>query len=174
MGGRGEGGAYDMPGTAHPLEYDMPHAAVLGPMPFQIGELLGVGGFGKVYRATHVETKQEVAIKMMLPNQDAQRVAQEVEVLRSCRSDFVVAYHGSCLTDGMLWIIMECCEGSLHDVMEATGKCLTERQISACCAASLDGLLFLHRRQIMHRALPALGPGTSGCPSHSSALIPGV
>jgi len=84
-------------------------------------------------------------------------MASEVEVLRTCRSSHVVSYHGAFRHEvsGCLWICMECCEGSVLDVMAATGKCMTERQGAAIAAAACDGLLFLHRRQIMHRDVKA-------------------
>ena len=124
---------------------------------FSIGELLGTGGFGRVHRAVHKDTGAEVAIKMLPASTDGISMAKEVELLRACSSDHIVQYHGAALHDknGELWILMECCEGSILDVMAATKRCLTERQMSAVLAAVLDGLLFLHRRHIMHRDLKA-------------------
>lgn len=93
------------------------------------------------------------AIKILSPSKDSENIGTEIELLRECDSSHVVAYHGAFhhRRDHCLWIVMECCEGSVLDVMEATGLCLTERQLSAVVAAALDGLYFLHRRQIMHR-----------------------
>ena len=92
-------------------------------------------------------------MKILAPSTDTCELEREVEILQACRSDHVVAYLGAFTSpaDGALWICMECCEASVLDVMCATGRCLTERQISAAAAAVLDGLLFLHRRHVIHR-----------------------
>ena len=125
---------------------------------YRLGDLVGVGGFGRVHRAEHVPTGAMHAVKILARRADVDNaaLAREVELLRSCDSAHIVAYFGALEhSDGSLWISMECCEGSVLDVMEATRACLTERQISAVLAAALDGLLFLHRRQIMHRDVKA-------------------
>ena len=118
---------------------------------FSVGELLGSGGFGRVHRALS-KSGCEVAIKVLPPSESCMEMAKEIELLRSCRSSHIVSYVGAALhASGQLWILMECCEGSVLDIMTATQMCLSERQISAVVAAVLDGLLFLHRRNIMHR-----------------------
>ena len=76
-------------------------------------------------------------MKVLHPTKDASLMAHEVEMLREFQSDHIVEYIGSCYAEAdVLWIVMECCEGSMLDIMEATGRCLTERQVSACCAAA--------------------------------------
>ena len=124
---------------------------------FALGEILGKGGFGRVHRAVCTPTGQTVAIKILAPSHDAEAMATEVEMLRVCRCSHIVAYHGAFRHEpsGMLWICMECCEGSVLDVMTATEQCLTERQCATVMAAALDGLLYLHQRQIMHRDVKA-------------------
>ena len=124
---------------------------------FKLGELLGEGGFGKVFRATAVASGEPLAVKVLAASSDAHAIANEVEIMRVCRSSHVVAYHGAFChkATGHLWIVMEACEGSVLDMMEAQGRTLTERQCAAVTAAILDGLLFLHRRQVCHRDVKA-------------------
>ncbi len=77
-------------------------------------------------------------------------------MLRECECEHIVRYHGSFAHAEQLWIMMEYCEGgSLSDVMEASGRCLTEVQISAVIAATVDALFYLHRRQKIHRDVKA-------------------
>ena len=176
---------------APPVEMLWPREDTVEPEHFMLGEILGSGGFGRVHRAIAKVSGAELAIKILPASSDGLAIAKEVELLRACRvrlpgselgpfafrhalltpdfdpwfeqSDHVVSYHGAALheTSGNLWILMECCEGSIFDVMAATKRCLTERQISAVVAACLDGLLFLHRRQIMHRDIKAANSARS-------------
>ena len=51
---------------------------------------------------------------------------------------------------------MEYCSGSsLSDIMEARGRCLTETQIAAVLAGTIDGLKYLHELSLIHRDVKA-------------------
>ena len=63
----------------------------------------------------------------------------------------IVKYLGSYLRGSKLWIAMEFCGGgSMQDIYHITGP-LIERQIAYICRETLQGLAYLHRRNIMHR-----------------------
>ena len=67
----------------------LPSTAVL-----QLGELVGVGGFGRVHRATHRLSGNPLAVKILnstVDNED--EIKQEVRLLQSCTSAHVVQYH---------------------------------------------------------------------------------
>lgn len=94
----------------------------------------------------------------MPAEQDTGEVSREIELLKGCTSANIVQYLGSLTREGELWIIMEFCGGSsLADVMEARGRCLTEAQIAATMAGTLDGLSYLHNRTpaLIHRDVKA-------------------
>jgi serine/threonine protein kinase len=109
-----------------------------------------------VFKARNEETAQLAAVKIVPVEQDTGEVAREIETLRQCESPNIVQYYGSATKDGELWIIMEFCAGSsLCDVMEARGKCLSEGQIAATIAGTLQGLEYLHERGHIHRDVKA-------------------
>lgn len=69
------------------------------------------------------------------------QLRREIEILRACRSPFIVAYFGSYLKEDDLWLIMEYCDaGSVADLMKTTEYTLSESQISAVCRSVLRGL----------------------------------
>ncbi len=84
------------------------------------------------------------------------QLRREIEILRTCRSPYIVAYFGSYLKDDDLWLIMEYCDaGSVADLMKTTESTLTETQISAVCRAVLKGLETLHDAKTLHRDIKA-------------------
>lgn len=119
-------------------------------------EKLGEGAFGKVFKAQQQSAGRQVAIKVVPVAQDTGEVAREIEMLKECQSDNIVRYYGSFQRGPELWIVMEYCAGSsLCDIMEATRRCLTEQQIGAVMAGTIEGLLYLHRLNKIHRDVKA-------------------
>ena len=59
------------------------------------------------------------------------------------------SYRGSVLLE-------YCALGSIRDLMETTEKPLTEQQIKTICLATLQGLVYLHINDIVHRDLKVL------------------
>ena len=58
---------------------------------YRVTEIIGRGGFGAVYAAEHVATKQEVALKLLLPSggeaneEDVRRFYREAQVTAGLR-----------------------------------------------------------------------------------------
>ncbi|XP_031953093.1 serine/threonine-protein kinase PAK 3-like [Corvus moneduloides] len=115
-------------------------------------EELGRGGFGAVYKALDASTGQQVAIKKMALQEEmsAELAVNEIVVMRDSRNPNIVTYLDSYLVDGELWLAMEFMDGgTLSDVLGAVY--LEEGQIGAVCRECLQGLQFLHSRQVIHR-----------------------
>ena len=123
---------------------------------FQIVEKLGEGSYGEVYNALDKRTGQLVAIKVIPVESDLSDFKREIEILKQCRSPYIVAYTGSYFKDGNLWIVMEYCgAGSVADLMAIAGCTLTEREMAEVLAATLKGLEYLHAHKLIHRDLKA-------------------
>ncbi|XP_056370507.1 serine/threonine-protein kinase PAK 3-like [Oenanthe melanoleuca] len=109
-------------------------------------------GFGAVYKALDASTGQEVAIKKIrLRGKRCEELAvNEILAMRDNRNSNIVTYLDSYLVDGELWLAMELMDGgTLSDVLRAVY--LEEGQIGAVCRECLQGLQFLHSRQVIHR-----------------------
>lgn len=124
-------------------------------------ELLGKGSFGSVYRGLLVNHKSshqpiEVAVKIVCSVDNQDEIGRELYFLRTLKNPFIVNYYSSFIYKGELWIIMEFCDaGSLLDLNRATEKTLTEPQIKAVIACSLNGLAYIHEQRSIHRDIKA-------------------
>ncbi|NXQ40362.1 PAK3 kinase, partial [Catharus fuscescens] len=117
-------------------------------------EELGRGGFGAVYKALDASTGQQVAIKKMILQEDMSEelALNEILAMRDNRNANIVSYLDSYLVDGEVWLVMEFMDGgTLSDVLRAVY--LEEGQIGAVSRECLQGLHFLHARQVIHRDL---------------------
>ncbi|TPX70706.1 hypothetical protein SpCBS45565_g01565 [Spizellomyces sp. 'palustris'] len=122
---------------------------------FDIQEKLGEGAFGAVFKAVLKQTGFVMAIKEVLVGKlnDRESIQKEINMLRQCRHRNTVQYYGCCsVDDDSIWILNDYCgAGSISDCIDLTESTFTEAQIAIVLTAALEGLAFLHGRNIVHR-----------------------
>lgn len=126
---------------------------------YQLGNCIGKGQFGSVYRALDLETGEMVAVKQIgLDGQDEddmEDVMQEVELLKSLSNPRIVRYHGFVKTESHLSLVMEFVEnGSLSATLKSFGS-FPEKLVLAYTVKIIEGLMYLHRRDVVHCDLKA-------------------
>src|ERR1700704_1570224 len=94
----------------------MPQAAGTRFGPYEITELLGVGGMGEVYRATDAKLCRQVALKVLAPAlaADAQYIARferEAQTLASLNHPNIAGIYGIEESGGVRALVMELVEG---------------------------------------------------------------
>ncbi|XP_062369906.1 serine/threonine-protein kinase PAK 3-like [Cinclus cinclus] len=115
-------------------------------------EIIGKGGFGTVCTAVETATGEEVAIKKisLLQVKSNELCVNEIQVMRDNKNANVVNYVDSYLLHEELWLVMEYMDGgSLHDVIREIQ--MAEGEIAAVSRECLQGLDFLHCKQVIHR-----------------------
>lgn len=121
----------------------------------QLGDCIGKGASGAVYRALNWSTGETVAIKQVsianLQKPELNVIMQEIDLLKNLNHPNIVKYHGFVNSPDALYIILEYCEnGSLHSICKNFGK-FPENLVSLYTAQVLQGLLFLHDQGVIHR-----------------------
>lgn len=126
---------------------------------YTIGNCIGRGQFGSVYKCLHSENGQVVAIKRILLDDvklaDIDELMQEVELLKSLSHPNIVKYEGFYKDTSALNIILEYVEnGSLANLLKTFGN-LQEKLIANYVGQILEGLDYLHINGVIHRDLKA-------------------
>ncbi|KAF2846283.1 hypothetical protein T440DRAFT_231492 [Plenodomus tracheiphilus IPT5] len=128
---------------------------VAGLKDFQLGDCLGKGAFGSVYRALNWGTGETVAIKQVrlenLGAADLKNMEMEIDLLKNLNHPNIVKYNGFVRSSESLYIILEYCEnGSLHSICKNFGK-FPENLVALYMSQVLHGLLYLHEQGVIHR-----------------------
>lgn len=73
---------------------------------FVLGERLGEGSFGSVYKGFHKGSHFLLAIKEIAITKEklSEDIKTEIEVLKKCKHKNIVSYFGTCLFDGKIWV----------------------------------------------------------------------
>ena len=123
---------------------------------YRIEALLGRGGLGEVYRASHVELGTTHAIKLILPAlasdpKVVQLLIDEARKLGQVRHDAIVNYEGLFRDEqGLRYLVTEFVEGpSLKTVL--AGRRLEPDEVLQLRDRLAEGLTAVHSRGIIHR-----------------------
>ena len=126
---------------------------------YRIEFRLAAGGFGSIYRATHVITRREVAVKVLHPSLASEpnvvaRFRREAEALRALKNPHTVrAFDFAEVPDGPLYIVMELLQGeSLYERYRAVGP-VPWRRMLAIARQVCESLAEAHAIGIVHRDL---------------------
>ncbi|MEM9186717.1 MAG: protein kinase [Planctomycetota bacterium] len=132
---------------------------------YELGELLGSGGMGAVYRARHTQFDRDRAVKVIKPHllphgteKDAthediiRRFYREIKAMGALdHPNIVVAIDSSAPTDDTHYLVMEYVDGvgadalvQQHGPLPVAAACEVARQAAV-------GLEYLHRKGLVHR-----------------------
>ncbi|KDN49612.1 hypothetical protein K437DRAFT_255295 [Tilletiaria anomala UBC 951] len=122
---------------------------------YSLGDCLGRGAFGSVYRGLNWMTGETVAVKQIdlsnIPESELGEIMSEIELLRNLKHPNIVKYKGSEKTTDYLYIILEYCEnGSLQHICKKFGK-FPEGLVGVYVSQVLEGLCYLHDQGVIHR-----------------------
>ncbi|CAG07603.1 unnamed protein product [Tetraodon nigroviridis] len=84
-----------------------------------------------------------------------QDIIKEVKFLQKLRHPNTVEYRGCYLREHTAWLVMEYCLGSASDLLEVHKKPLQEVEIAAIIHGALQGLVYLHSHNMIHRDVKA-------------------
>ena len=124
---------------------------------YQLEDLIGSGGFARVYRGRHVLDQRELAVKLILPPQSRevrQRFLREVDIGHRLIHKHVVAVrdYGE-EEDGLVYLVMDLLEGQTLDRWVRQRRQVTAEEVRSIGVQVLEALSEAHARGIVHRDL---------------------
>ncbi|SAM63749.1 related to ser/thr protein kinase [Ustilago bromivora] len=126
---------------------------------YQLGNCIGRGQFGSVYRALNLNSGQMVAVKRIKlegrTDDEVTELMGEVDLLKSLTHPSVVKYEGLVRGPDVVSIILEYVEnGSLLHTLKAFGN-FPEKLVASYVVKILEGLNYLHEQNVVHCDLKA-------------------
>ncbi len=122
---------------------------------YQVVDILGAGGMGKVYKVRNTISERVEAMKVLLPNLQsdpelADRFMREIKVQASLEHPNIAALHTALRIDNQLLMVMEFVEGrSIEDGMQ-NGPLAIDFALD-CASQVLSALAYAHSRGVIHR-----------------------
>ncbi|KNA04803.1 hypothetical protein SOVF_196330 [Spinacia oleracea] len=124
---------------------------------YMLGDEIGKGAYGRVYKGLDLENGDFVAIKQVslenIAQEDLNIIMQEIDLLKNLNHKNIVKYLGSLKTRSHLHIILEYVEnGSLANIIKPNkfGP-FPEQLVAHYIAQVVEGLVYLHEQGVIHR-----------------------
>lgn len=125
---------------------------------FSLGDQLGLGTVGVVYRATSPDIDQPVAVKLLHPNVSGDpnivsRFEREITIMERLDHPHIVRHYGGGIMDGQHFYAMQLLDyGSLKDRLKQQGP-MPWPQVAAYTVQIASALQHAHNHGIVHRDL---------------------
>ncbi len=122
---------------------------------YQVIDILGAGGMGKVYKVRNVISDRVEAMKVLLPDLSgapdlADRFQREIKLQASLVHPNITQLHTAVRVDNQLLMVMEFVEGQPFDRLLSQGPLPVPAAVEAI-AQVLAALEFAHARGVVHR-----------------------
>ncbi len=126
---------------------------------YEVLDVLGKGGMGKVYAGRHIEIGRKVAIKVL--DRDFRkneavylRFKQEARLAATLsHSNICSVYDFGELADGTPYLVMDLLEGKTLGEIRVEQKRIRWQRAVNICAQLCDGLSHAHSKHVLHRDL---------------------
>jgi serine/threonine protein kinase len=126
---------------------------------YRLDSLIARGGMGAIYAGTHIELDRLVAVKLLLPNFNAdgqalERFRREARAAARIKHPNIVdIYDYGVLPEGEAYIVMELAQGeTLHEHLKRVGRLPIAGAITIARQLA-EGMDAAHRNGIVHRDL---------------------
>ncbi|XP_068586722.1 serine/threonine-protein kinase 33 isoform X2 [Cebidichthys violaceus] len=124
---------------------------------YEFGRKLGQGSFGVVYEATHIETQTKWAIKEVCRpaagSSKSKMLGNEIHLLKQVNHAHIIHLQEVYHTAKMTYLVVDLCAGGDLKQLLQRKKFLTEDETRHIICSLADAVVYLHKRDIVHRDL---------------------
>ncbi|KAK7432590.1 Cell cycle serine/threonine-protein kinase cdc5/MSD2 [Neonectria magnoliae] len=139
------------PEVIEPPSSDRPDGAV-----YQVGKLLGKGGFAICYNGQLLPSKQRFALKIVkshMPSKMEQKFQTELQIHSKMKQKNIVQFFRAFSFDKCTFLVLELCpNGSLMDMVKRR-KGVTEPEVRFYSVQIAGAIKYMHSKGIIHRDL---------------------
>ncbi|KAG5929711.1 hypothetical protein E4U42_004870 [Claviceps africana] len=154
------------PQVLEPSSSDRPDGAS-----YQVGKLLGKGGFAICYSGQHAATRQKYALKIVkcrMPPKMEQKFQTELQIHSKMKHKNIVQFFRAFTFNSCTYLVLELCNnGSLMDMVRRR-KGVTEPEVRFYSVQIAGAIKYMHGKGIIHRDLKM---GNIFLDSHMNAKI---
>ncbi|XP_050542973.1 serine/threonine-protein kinase 33 [Daktulosphaira vitifoliae] len=119
---------------------------------YQLGDKIGEGSFGKVFKALHTKSNTVVAFKFIYKLDEWKTLQQEVDIQQKLHHPNIVKMIESFGNESGIALVMEFVPRSLKEIIEFEGILSEDRTRNIICQL-VSALHYLHKNNILHRDL---------------------